>query len=390
MKKTLSLVLMLALFCTLALAFPLSVGAIPVSYEVELRDAITNGYAVITIIANISLTGTPLSIPGNTLVEIQNNGTLNTNMQNLTVEAGATINVLSGGRLINPAYLVNDGTINIYGDLNNGGELTNNSNLFNYGSISNIGKFYNLGTFYNDSGNFTGDLPPFITTNDYQYGIDINEPYSLQLEADNNPISWGETNLASGNLSLNPASGLISGTPTAIGRISATITATNNHGSDQKNIIFIFGDSKGTLVLSPFPTVTDNTVSVSAEIDMPYSSFQDILFINPDGSSFYLVYGQDFTAHEGSTVVTLLPAFLQTLSNDTYEVSASFFPSGTVPLQLVVNIPLVENIPDSSTTTAAIPQTGDTSNMPLWITFSGLALLGLAGLGLYSRKKRVQ
>jgi Divergent InlB B-repeat domain/Putative Ig domain len=53
-----------------------------------------------------------------------------------------------------------------------------------------------------------------------------NEPFTTTITASGNPTSFGATGLPPG-LSINPASGVISGTPTSTGAFPVTVTATN-------------------------------------------------------------------------------------------------------------------------------------------------------------------
>src|SRR5205823_9737936 len=55
----------------------------------------------------------------------------------------------------------------------------------------------------------------------------VGTPFSYQITANNNPVSYNATDLPAG-LTVNTTTGLISGTPTAPGTFPVTITATNN------------------------------------------------------------------------------------------------------------------------------------------------------------------
>ena len=61
------------------------------------------------------------------------------------------------------------------------------------------------------------------------------QPFSFQITASGNPTSYGATNIPAG-LSINTATGLISGTPTTPGDFFLSISATNAFGSDSRSL----------------------------------------------------------------------------------------------------------------------------------------------------------
>src|SRR5205814_860408 len=69
--------------------------------------------------------------------------------------------------------------------------------------------------------------PPLTATGE------VTLAFSYQINATNSPTSFGATGLPSG-LTVDTTTGLISGTPTAAGIYSVTITATNAGGTDTK------------------------------------------------------------------------------------------------------------------------------------------------------------
>src|SRR5204863_311449 len=71
--------------------------------------------------------------------------------------------------------------------------------------------------------------PPAITSATSASGT-AGSAFSYQISATNSPTSYGASGLP-GGLSVNTATGLISGTPTAAGTSSVVLSATNSAGT---------------------------------------------------------------------------------------------------------------------------------------------------------------
>ena len=130
--------------------------------------------------------------------------------------------------------------------------------------------------------------PPVISSATTANGV-LASPFSYQIAATTAPTLYGATGLPAG-LSPNPATGLISGTPTAAGTYTVTLSATSN-----------FGTGKTTLKLTIIPTsylaqATGNHATAAA------SSFSLPLPNNTVAGDALLV-GVDFTT--SATVSTL-------------------------------------------------------------------------------------
>ena len=107
-----------------------------------------------------------------------------------------------------------------------------------------------------EGGTLTGNItnaPPKINTEGLSEGT-VNTKYNQTLAADNNPTSWSVTSgsLPTG-LTLNGSTGVISGTPTAAGTYSFTVTATNGGGSDSRAF---------SLTISPATNIPVQSVSL--------------------------------------------------------------------------------------------------------------------------------
>jgi Putative Ig domain len=125
----------------------------------------------------------------------------------------------------------------------------------------------------------------------------VGSPFSYQITANNNPVSYNATDLPQG-LTLGPIPGLISGTPTATGVFPVTISATNNANdpcsgtaTDTLTLTITF---PGGVFIPPFPgqlntfnwgpTQPDTS---SARIPFPNESTNNsfVLYWNPPGTN---------------------------------------------------------------------------------------------------------
>jgi uncharacterized protein YhjY with autotransporter beta-barrel domain len=95
------------------------------------------------------------------------------------------------------------------------------------------------------------DNPPVITSAGTASG-QTGAAFSYTIVANNQPQSFGTSALPAG-LTLNPATGAITGTPTAVGTFNVSMTATNGSGSDTKPLVI-------TITLGP-PVITSPTTA---------------------------------------------------------------------------------------------------------------------------------
>jgi hypothetical protein len=103
---------------------------------------------------------------------------------------------------------------------------------------------------------FTINPPPPVITSATTASGTVCSAFSYQITATNNPISYNATPLPAG-LTVNTATGLISGTPTAAGTFTVTISATNAGGT---------GSATLTIAISPppAPVITSATSATGA------------------------------------------------------------------------------------------------------------------------------
>jgi sortase B cell surface sorting signal len=138
-------------------------------------------------------------------------------------------------------------------------------------------------------------------------------------------------------------------------------------------------------VISNFPVVTDKSATnIEAEINGDYIQFFNggsLLgsVVNNTTGGNTLAETTHFTHRLGSTIITLTPAYLNTLSNGTYQIRVNFAGGNFALLSLVVAVP------SSGGTTTGNPKTAD--DMPLGLFIS---LIAITGAVLIVRRKFVR
>ena len=97
----------------------------------------------------------------------------------------------------------------------------------------------------------------------------IDYPLNLQMQAtdpNGDLLTWSATNLPAG-LSINPSSGLISGTPTVLGDFSAVVTVTDSNTPPvSTNFTWTINDLLTIQPLSGAPVAAGTTVALDAQI----------------------------------------------------------------------------------------------------------------------------
>jgi len=96
--------------------------------------------------------------------------------------------------------------------------------------------------------------PPPVVTSALTATGTSGFPFSYQITASNNPTSYGASNLPAG-LSINPATGLISGMTTVVGGANVAISASGPYGTGTANLSL-------TIFQTPPPAITDGLTTL--------------------------------------------------------------------------------------------------------------------------------
>ena len=175
----------------------------------------------------------------------------------------------------------------------------------------------------------------------------------------------------------------------------ATVTATGNkeywHCKDCGKY---FADEKGTdeialddtLISKLPPEIIEGkgqSITAGEKKTLTFTSnaaFSDFVRVELDGKT---LDEKNYTVKEGSTVVTLKADYVAALSAGEHTIGI-VSTNGTATTTFTVKAKTaVDNDTDS-------PQTGDNSNMALWIALLAASMFGFAGTAVYSKRKRVR
>ena len=260
--------------------------------------------------------------------------------QTLTLDDGVTLTIPVIATLTNNGIVNNNGTIINTGTLNNSGTLNNNGNLNNTNVLNNAGSIINNGTLTGEVGG-SGTVTPKITTDSPLPEGTVGKSYTANLQATGNNITWS---VASGStlpdgLTLN-SDGTITGTPTAVGSSTFTVTATNASGSDSKQYTLtikavsvtdvtldqteldLFTGASATLTATVKPSdATDKTVTWSSDNEA-------VATVDENGKVTAVGEGEatiTVTTEDGGKQATCTVAVTQSIHSITADITALNF-----------------------------------------------------------------
>ena len=240
-----------------------------------------------------------------------------------------------GDVTLDESLTINQGeTLTIPDDssLNSNGKLTNNGKII----VDNGGKL---------EGTIEGNQPPKITTERLNDGT-VNTKYNQTLVASGDAtITWSSSDLPNW-LTLN-SDGTISGTPTAAGTYSFTVTATNDYGSDSKEFALTI-DQQGTIHVTSVSLDKANleltegeTAQLTATVQPGNASNQTVTWSTSDASVATVENGVVRATGRGTATITVTTVDGSFTADCT--VTVSRYSTGGGPTTYAVTAPDVEN-----------------------------------------------
>ena len=274
--------------------------------------------------------------------------------KDLTIESGQTLDIPSGASLTIPNNIT----------LTNEGTVTNNGTLTNNGTINNSGTLPD-----NIDGTGTVNHAPTITTDSLPNGTE-GTSYSQTLTATGTaPITWRVTSgsLPTG-LSLN-SDGTITGTPTAQGESTFTVTATNDYGSDSKEFSLTI-DEQGTIHVTnvslsqtELSLTEGNTAQLTATVKPDNATNKNVTWTSSDETVATVTDGLVTALKEGTATITVTTADGGFTDTCQVTVTAALVPVSGVTLN---KDSLSLGVGDSETLTATVAPANATNQNVTW------------------------
>jgi len=139
-----------------------------------------------------------------------------------------------------------------------------------------------------------GSTNLFSTVQNPNYiGVNLSIPFSYNLTATNSPTSYNANSLPTG-LTINTSTGLVSGTPSAAGVFSSTMTAQNSFGGSIKGTVFN--------VQQYLPTDYFNTPALRSFTANTWYGFENVqrgdIILAPEDTTILFPWGESNKAYD--------------------------------------------------------------------------------------------
>ncbi len=190
----------------------------------------------------------------------------------------------------------------------------------------------------------TMGAPPVITSATSATGK-VGTAFSYQITATNSPTSYGATGLPAG-LSVNSASGLISGTPTSTGTSTVTLSATNSAGT---------GNATLTLTINPAPPVITSATTASGTVGIAFS--YQITATNTPTSYGAAGLPSGLSVNTGTGLISGTPAGAGTSTVTLSATNAGGTGNATLTLTINNPVPAISSFSPASSLTGSVAQT---------------------------------
>jgi hypothetical protein len=157
----------------------------------------------------------------------------------------------------------------------------------------------------------------------------VSHAFSYQITASNSPTSFNATNLPAG-LSVNTATGVISGTPTTPGQTWVTISATNAGGT---------GSASLSITVNPLPPVITSSITASGQTGNAFS-YQITATNNPTSFGATGLPG-GLSVNTGTGAITGTPTATGTFSVPISATNSGGTGSATLTLTITAGKPAI-------------------------------------------------